>query len=676
MSLNSKPLIIDGIVGNGRMLAALGSSGELHRLWWPQIACPQHVNEFVFGIFVENWSDDVAWLNGDSWTHRQYYLEDTNCLVTSSTCENLPVAVEVTDFCLPDSDTLVRIVDVTSSHEAMVDVKLFAAASFAICESARYNAVQFDKEHDAMVFYRHRHAFAIGSERECSWYEAGKRRDALTTRPAPRARGPAPLADGHETPSSHSVHLNGTAVAMGMHGALSWNFVLSSEESLSVPIFVSAGDSPETAIATHKASKSRGAARLLDATILYWHRFVQSGRRLHTTDESVRRLFKRSALAIKLMCDKTGAVVAAPEFDEDYTRCGGYSFCWGRDAAYIATALDQAGFHDLVTHFYDWTLKAQSPDGSWAQRHFMDARLAPQWGLQVDETGSIVWGMWQHHEALVAAQRPDKAREFATKVWPAVKRAADFLTISVDPDTKLPLASRDLWEERLGEHVYSAGAVCAGLKCACDLAQQLNRVAEAEPWGAAADDMLDAICKVGWSEERGHFLRVLKLQISEQTFRDHELNGVRVFSQTEDKGYVRRYANIDSTVDASLLGLSVPFNVVRANDQKMQLTATEIRKRLTVPGVGGLKRYEDDHYIGGNPWIVTTLWMGLYDLRLGDVEASKRALQWAIDHQTDLGLLPEQVDRVTGRTAWVVPLTWSHAMYILTVVALDEQKQI
>ncbi|KAG6548860.1 hypothetical protein Mapa_009622 [Marchantia paleacea] len=674
MSLNSKPLIIDGIVGNGRMLGALGSNGELHRLWWPQIACPQHVNEFLFGIYVENWSDDVAWLNSDSWTHRQYYLEDTNCLVTSSTCEGLPVAVEVTDFCLPDSDTLVRIVDVTSLEEALVNVKLFASASFAICESARYNAVQFDKEHDAMVFYRHKHAFAIGSERECTWYEAGKRRDMLTTRAAHRTQHEP--AEGHETQSTHSMHLNGNAVAMGMHGALSWNFVLSSEESLSIPIFVSAGDSLDSAIATHKASKSRGAARLLDATILYWHRFVQSSRRLHTTNESIKRLFKRSALAIKLLCDKTGAVVAAPEFDEDYTRCGGYSFCWGRDAAYITTAIDQAGYHDLVTHFYDWTLKSQSPDGSWAQRHFMDGRMAPQWGLQVDETGSIVWGMWQHYEALLAAKKDEKALEFAAKVWPAVKRAADFLTIYIDPDTKLPLASKDLWEERQGEHIYSAAAVYAGLKCAGDLAQLQNHVVESEPWAAAADNMLDAIYKVGWSEERGHFLRVLKLQISEQTFRENELKDVRVYSQTEDKGYVRHYANIDSIIDASLLGLCVPFNVIRANDKKMQLTAEEIRKRLTVPGVGGLKRYEDDHYIGGNPWIVTTLWMSLYDLRRGDVESSKQALQWAIDHQTDLGLLPEQVDRVTGRTAWVVPLTWSHAMYILTVVALDEKKEI
>jgi len=42
-------------------------------------------------------------------------------------------------------------------------------------------------------------------------------------------------------------------------------------------------------------------------------------------------------------------------------------------------------------------------------------------------------------------------------------------------------------------------------------------------------------------------------------------------------------------------------------------------------------------------------------------------MRWAIDRQTPFGLLPEQVDRNTGEPAWVVPLTWPHAMFILAV---------
>lgn len=47
------------------------------------------------------------------------------------------------------------------------------------------------------------------------------------------------------------------------------------------------------------------------------------------------------------------------------------------------------------------------------------------------------------------------------------------------------------------------------------------------------------------------------------------------------------------------------------------------------------------------------------------VEAPTR-LEWACGVQTPLGLLPEQVHAV-GSPAWVLPLTWSHAMLVLAV---------
>lgn len=45
-----------------------------------------------------------------------------------------------------------------------------------------------------------------------------------------------------------------------------------------------------------------------------------------------------------------------PEFDEGFTRCGGYAFCWGRDAAYIVHALEIAGLHAEALRYYEWAL--------------------------------------------------------------------------------------------------------------------------------------------------------------------------------------------------------------------------------------------------------------------------------------------------------------------------------
>ena len=59
-------------------------------------------------------------------------------------------------------------------------------------------------------------------------------------------------------------------------------------------------------------------------------------------------------------------------------------------------------------------------------------------------------------------------------------------------------------------------------------------------------------------------------------------------------------------------------------------------------------------------------------MKAGRTEEALRWFRWAADHRTSLDLLPEQVDRNTGKAAWVVPLTWSHAMFVLTVLDLME----
>jgi GH15 family glucan-1,4-alpha-glucosidase len=107
----------------------------------------------------------------------------------------------------------------------------------------------------------------------------------------------------------------------------------------------------------------------------------------------------------------------------------------------------------------------------------------------------------------------------------------------------------------------------------------------------------------------------------------------------------------------------------------MRLTAEAVEAALTSPVVGGIKRYEDDPYIGGNPWILTTLWLAQYRIAVGELEKAEQLLQWAVDHRTAMELLPEQVDKQTGETAWVVPLTWSHAMYVSTLFQFAEARK-
>ena len=64
-------------------------------------------------------------------------------------------------------------------------------------------------------------------------------------------------------------------------------------------------------------------------------------------------------------------------------------------------------------NFYNIFLKkTQSKNGMWEQRFYTDGRLAPCWGYQIDETASVVVGLYQHF----------KIKEFRLK-----QRDIDFL---------------------------------------------------------------------------------------------------------------------------------------------------------------------------------------------------------------------------------------------------------
>ena len=185
---------------------------------------------------------------------------------------------------------------------------------------------------------------------------------------------------------------------------------------------------------------------------------------INTGIPEVDRLYKRSLLVFSLMTNKrTGALLAAPEVDEQFTRCGRYAYCWGRDAAFITAALDCCGLTDAAEGFYYWAAGVQDEDGSWQQRFYMDGNLAPSWGLQIDEGGSIIWGILQHYNVT-------KSMDFLSRLWPCVNKGVDFLVRYTDNETGLPWLSFDLWEERLGEHAYSSAAVCAGIEAGARIA--------------------------------------------------------------------------------------------------------------------------------------------------------------------------------------------------------------
>lgn len=341
-----------------------------------------------------------------------------------------------------------------------------------------------------------------------------------------------------------------------------------------------------------------------------------------SSQASAASLYRRSLLVFETLADRaTGAVIAAPELDPDGVHSGGYGFVWARDLAYLTLAFLAAGRSDLAGRALRWFPAAQEPGGIWLQRHWTDGSVAPSWCVhQLDETATVLF-------AYEAAWRELGDDVLDTELWPSARAAASFLLGELD-NGGLPRETADLWEERDGRHAYTAASFVGGLRAAATMAER-HEPKLATEYAAAADDVSKALEHCFWSEEHGRYLRT--------------------------RG--------DATVDVSLLGLAWPFKAVDPAGERMRATAVAVERELGTPG-GGILRYSDDRYAGGNAWVLATLWLGLWQRQIGHAAGHERALAYAERVATPLGLLAEQVSD-DGRPAWVLPLAWSHAMFVL-----------
>lgn len=650
--LKNKPYLVDAVIGNSRFLASVLKTGRIVRFWWPHVDFPQHADAIRSGLRMAG-ASRTSWFDSedDGWTHESGYVPRTNLFAVKAEAPGCPVRAQSEFYAVPGEDLLVFDYRFTNTGVTPVTFSFYFYSSIQTEENPFYHTTRFHEGEDAIVHFRHDHYFSYTSANVCTAYQSGNAWEAT--------------CEGR---------LNGDDIQMAPDGAMEWTFeALAPGDYVTHTVYLAAAHRLDDSLQLLHRAKETGRAAWRERTAAYWVDTVASASACPINRPDLRDLYERSVLTMKLMADeKTGSIIAAPEFDERFSRCGGYAYCWGRDAAFIATALDRAGLTDMSTRFYEWTLTAQDNDGAWQQRHYHDGSLAPSWGLQIDEGASILWGMYQHYKVLPDEEKQD----FVRLVWDAVRRGAGFLARSIDAANGLPIASRDLWEERLGQHTYSSAAVYAGLRAAAAFAEVLLEPELSAKWSRIADVIAEQIVTLSWNENNGSFYRGIGLHVDQESYEQAKQDGLAVSRLMDNKGYLRYRIAFDPTVDVSLLGVSVPFGVVPPSHPLAVRTAEAVERILTVPGVGGLKRYEDDRYIGGNPWILTTLWLAQYRARNGETAEARKLLDWAVSHRTASGLLPEQVDKISGETAWVVPLTWSHAMFILAVHFIAEADKL
>lgn len=637
----------DAVIGNSRILGCIDRNGELVRLFWPHIDYPQHIESFQMGIYFPGNSYSTKWLQHGEWQHEQKYVPDTNILQNVFTSREIGFKITSTDFATMDEDILVRSVAIENISGQEKNIHFLVYSNF-ISSTADMRSSLFDFDSDCLVHYRHNYYFAVAGSRRVVDFQIGE--------------NPYEAANRSQFYGINDIGMTGEAVQAWELGKFLPN------DKKTINIYICCAHTLQESI--YKAIKARNqdVNFLMEDTKTYWNDYLDRRNRVVTEHHELDELYKRSLLVFKLMGDEaSGGLLAAPEIDEHFARCGRYAYCWGRDAAFITSALDRSGYTEMVDKFYQWAISTQSANGSWYQRYHMDGNLAPSWGLQIDETGTLLWGMLQHYYII-------KKESFLHWVWHSVKKGAEFLAGFTDKENNLPKPTYDLWEERVGQHTYSAAAVYAGLMASAEISRILKKNDPQEKkWEETAAKIKNAMETRLWNEERSAFYRGLNSTVTGWGFEGH---GGKREIVANPKGYRRWVSERDIMVDVSLLGVAVPFEVFDIEDEKVVRTAETIEQQLTSPNIGGIRRYETDNYIGGNPWLLTTLWVALYHIRKSNFEKAREYLWWAAKYKTHLGLLPEQVDKDTGEPAWVIPLTWSHAMYVLVYLELAERKVI
>lgn len=337
---------------------------------------------------------------------------------------------------------------------------------------------------------------------------------------------------------------------------------------------------------------------------------------------------------------ENGAIVAANTDQPYYPRkAANYHFVWPRDAAFICVAADMLEVN-ISERFFEWlTVRPEDfvKEGLLFQRYATNGRReGPQ--FQPDQAGTILWAIHEHYK---------DRRSDARKHELLIRRLADGLVS--DWRGKYFFSNTvDLWEEGRrrtstkmeNNFTYSLAACRRGLLLA-------NEFITNHEWVRVADEMLEEINEA-YSVKESYFLR--------------------------NHGRVSDY-----NVDASLLGLVFPFDILDSDDMRMVNTVKKIEEKIVVNG--GVHRFESDYYDGegsgfegGGPWPLLNFWMSIYYSLAGNREAAERYFFWVIDRLED-EFIPEQF--LFDFREGVKPLVWSHAMLVLAAKHLgylDEEK--
>lgn len=665
------------MLGNGSLLATFDARLQLRDLYFPYVGKEDHTTfgkVHRVGAFVEG--KGFAWFDDPSWTIVPGYKLETLVGQSSLRNERLGIAMELEDAVHPVHNVLVRRFTVRSLDSERKIVKLFFNHDLYIYGDKQKDTAFYEPYTNSVIHYRDQRYFLIGGDttapQECVVGHRGTEFDSvLHSKTSLQSCGISSFTVGKSNYrglegtwrdaedgllSGHPIEQGSVDSTVGIH-----SIVEPGAEAV-VTLWLCVGTSLEDVIGLQERVTVDTAERLLRNTTNYWKSWVNKRRvDFGSLDPRIVELYKRSLLQVRLHADNGGGILAAADADIMAFNRDTYTYVWPRDGAFICAALDRAGYGEVSHRFFEFCIKAQTPDGYMLHKYNPDGSVGSSWHawfkngesqlpIQEDETALVLYAMQKHFEQ-------DQDFEFLQRLFESfVKKAAQFLCDFREEGTGLPLPSYDPWEEQRGIFTYTVATVIAGLHAAAQMAQMLGHHHHSEHYQTVADEMRQALLFHLYDDKEGRFLKKI----------------VRAGGKTVER---------DATPDASITAIW-KLGVLSVDDPRAVSTMEALDRLLTVKTpVGGWARYMNDtyHFPGnpteeatGNPWIITTLWKAQWIIarakNAADLAPARELLDWVARSATPTGILAEQLHAYTGEPLSVAPLTWSHATFVETVL--------
>jgi len=642
-------------VGNGSFLINFDQDYCLRDIYYPYVGKENHTNghKFRFGIWVEG---RFEWVKGENWHLNLQYANES--LLTSVTAknENLGINLSCSDTVDYRENIYIKKIIVKNVSDREREIRLFFHHDFHILESPLGDTAYYDPDERAIIHYKETRYFLISGMKNniqgIDQYATGRKE-----------------FHGLEGTwkDAEDGKLEGNPISQGsVDSTLSFSVKVTPHGEQTIYYWICAGKNFAEVSQLNRMITGHGVNYFIGRTDDYWKAWInKDGLNFAKLPANVVQLYNKSLLILRANINSNGAIIAGNDSDIQHFARDTYSYMWPRDGAFTAYALDLAGYLDITRRFFDFCLdiisEGKESVGYFLHKYNPDGCLGSSWHpwisngekrlpIQEDGTGLVLWALWLHF---------DKFRDVESVIDQyknMVVRCGDFLASYRDSETRLPLPSYDLWEEKWGIHTFTVSAVYAGLKAAENFANFFGDMKRGKIYGKAAEQVKAAMAEHLYSKELARFLKTI-------------IPG-------ENRSF-----DSDTTIDASIYA-PFYFGVFEPDDERVVNTMTAIREHLSVKTeIGGIARYKGDTYhkvsddvdnVPGNPWFICSLWLAQWYIAKAknpeDLQEAIPVLEWVASRALPSGVLAEQVHPFTNQPLSVSPLTWSHATFVATVI--------